>query len=84
MVYMLTLISGPWHVSADALTKLLDITGENINDVKEVETSVAADGTSEVKLTPQEGAKEIKDEEYEDPLKKPLLLDDGRWAVFSW
>jgi len=58
--------------------------GENINEVKEMETSVAADGTSEVKLTPEEGTKEIKDDEFEDPLKKPLVLDDGRWAVFSW
>ena len=60
------------------------LTGENINEVKEMETSVAADGTSEVKLTPEEGTKEIKDDEFEDPLKKPLVLDDGRWAVFSW
>ena len=49
-----------------------------------METSVPGDGTMEVKLTPQAVAKEIKDEEYEDPLKKPLMLDDGRWAVFSW
>ena len=46
-----------------------------------METSVAADGTMEVKLAPQDGT---KGEEYEDPLKKPLMLDDGRWAVFSW
>ena len=54
------------------------------NDGKEKETSVAGDGTVEVKLTEQDVTKEFKEEEFEDPLKKPLLLDDGRWAVFSW
>ena len=29
--------------------------------------------------------KKLEDElKYEDPLKKPLALDDGRWAVFCW
>ena len=49
-----------------------------------METSATRDGILEVKLTPQDGAKEINGDEYEDPLRKPLLLDDGRWAVFSW
>ena len=51
---------------------------------KEMETSVTRDGTSEVKLNPEDGVKEINRDEYEDPIRKPLLLDDGRWAVFSW
>ena len=49
-----------------------------------METSVTGDGTQEVKLNPQDGVKKVNGEEYEDPLRKPLLLDDGRWAVFSW
>ena len=50
---------------------------------KEIETSMG-DGTTDIKLTPQDDNKELKSEEFEDPLKKPLLLDDGKWAVFSW
>ena len=60
---------------------------ENINgniDAREIETAVDRNGSTEVKLTEQGGTKDIKEEEYQDPLKKPLILDDGRWAVFSW
>ena len=47
---------------------------------KDVETRMGADGTTEIVLTPvQADAKEFK-----DPLKKPLALDDGKWAVFCW
>ena len=53
-------------------------------DGKKVDVHVKGDGTTEVKLTPQEEIKEFKEEEFKDPLKKPLLLDDGKWAVFSW
>jgi hypothetical protein len=39
----------------------------------------------QVKLTPSEEVKQQPREETErDPLTKPLLLDDGRWAVFCW
>ena len=51
---------------------------------KEKETHITADGTTEIKLTPQVEEKEFKMEEFKDPLKKPLALDDGRWAVFCW
>jgi hypothetical protein len=51
---------------------------------KEMETHIAADGTTEIKLTPSVEVKEFKEEEFKDPLKKPLALDDGRWAVFCW
>ena len=60
------------------------VLGESLNgniEGKDMETSVAADETLEVKLAPQDGTKE---EEYVNPLNKPLMLDDGRWAVFSW
>merc|ERR1719210_1747405 len=51
---------------------------------KEAETRIAADGTTEIILTPV-NEKKLEDElKYEDPLKKPLALDDGRWAVFCW
>ena len=53
-------------------------------DGKKVDVHVKGDGTTEVKLTPQEEIKEFNEEEYKDPLQKPLLLDDGKWAVFSW
>ena len=42
------------------------------------------DGTTEVRLTPQDEVKEVKDEEIEDPLKKPLPLDVTKWQMFSW
>ena len=64
-----------------------DCVGEFLNgDIsgKKVDVQVKGDGTTEVKLTPQEDIKEFKEEEYKDPLKKPLALDDGKWAVFSW
>ena len=64
-----------------------NISGESLNgdvNCKKMDSHVKGDGTSEVKLTPQEEVKEFKEEEFKDPLKKPLLLDDGRWAVFSW
>ena len=51
---------------------------------KKSDVHVKGDGTTEVKLTPMEERKEFKEEEYKDPLKKPLALDDGKWAVFSW
>ena len=51
---------------------------------KSRDVHVKGDGTTEVKLTPIEERKEFKEEEYKDPLKKPLALDDGKWAVFSW
>ena len=56
---------------------------EDING-KKSNVHVRGDGTTEVKLTPIEERKEFKEEEYKDPLKKPLVLDDGKWAVFSW
>ena len=64
-----------------------NISGESLNgdvNCKKMDSHVKGDGTSEVKLTPQDEVKEFKEEEFKDPLKKPLLLDDGRWAVFSW
>lgn len=51
---------------------------------KEMETNIRADGTTEIKLTPHVEEKEFKVEDFKDPLKKPLALDDGRWAVFCW
>ena len=43
------------------------------------------DGTTEIVLTPARAeAKEFKDIEFKDPLKKPLALDEGKWAVFCW
>ena len=55
-----------------------DLSGEKKN------AHVKSNGTTEIKLTPHEEIKEFKEESYKDPLKKPLLLDDGRWAVISW
>ena len=50
---------------------------------KDVETRM--DGTTEIVLTPARAeAKEFKDIEFKDPLKKPLALDEGKWAVFCW
>ena len=38
-----------------------------------------------IKLTPNEENKSLKEEEGEaDLLKKPMALDDGKWAVFCW
>jgi len=52
---------------------------------KEAETRIAADGTTEIILTPVNEEKKLDDAlKYEDPLRKPLALDDGRWAVFCW
>ena len=52
---------------------------------KPVETRMGPDGTTEIVLTPQQDeVQKIKDIEFKDPLKKPLALDDGRWAVFCW
>ena len=52
---------------------------------KDVETRMGADGTTEIILTPARAeAKEFKDIEFKDPLKKPLALDEGKWAVFCW
>ena len=46
---------------------------------------MGADGTTEIILTPARAeAKEFKDIEFKDPLKKPLALDEGKWAVFCW
>ena len=46
---------------------------------------MGADGTTEIILTPGRAeAKEFKDIEFKDPLKKPLALDEGKWAVFCW
>jgi len=53
-------------------------------DTKESETCITANGTTEIKLTPMVEEKVFKEEEYKDPLKKPLALDDGKWAVFCW
>jgi len=53
-------------------------------NTKEKETHIAADGTTEITLTPHLEEKEFKMEEFKDPLKKPLALDDGRWAVICW
>ena len=39
----------------------------------------------QIKLTPNEENKSLKEEEGEaDLLKKPMALDDGKWAVFCW
>ena len=51
---------------------------------KNADVHIKSDRTTEVKLTPQEEVKEFNEEKFKDPLKKPLLLDDGRWAVISW
>ena len=51
---------------------------------KDMETKISADGTTEITLTPHVEEKEFKVEEFKDPLRKPLALDDGRWAVFCW
>ena len=53
---------------------------------KEVETRIGPDGSTEIVLTPQQEDKDkdFKDIEFKDPLKKPLALDDGRWAVICW
>ena len=46
---------------------------------------MGADGTTEIILTPARAeAKEFKDIEFKDPLKKPLALDEGKWAVICW
>ena len=67
------------------LTKILiDNHCEPNDQKKDVETRIGPDGTTEIILTPQQQAKEFKDIEFKDPLKKPLALDDGRWAVFCW
>ena len=58
-----------------------DHTGD---EKKNVETRINPDGTTEIILTPQDEAKKFKEEEFKDPLKKPLALDDGKWAVFCW
>ena len=52
--------------------------------MKDTESCLAADGTTEIKLTPHVEEKEFKEPEFKDPLKKPLALDDGKWAVFCW
>merc|ERR1719186_278850 len=57
---------------------------EGAGTTKEMETNLAADGTMEVKLTPHLEEKEFKEEDFKDPLRKPLMLDDGKWAVFCW
>ena len=31
-----------------------------------------------------EAVEEKKEEEWKDPMVKPLALDDGKWAVFCW
>ena len=49
-----------------------------------METRINADGTTEVILTPLQQDKSFKDTEVRDPLKKPVALDDGRWAVICW
>ena len=67
------------------LTKIvIDNHCEPNDQKKDVETRIGPDGTTEIILTPQQQAKEFKDIEFKDPLKKPLALDDGRWAVFCW
>lgn len=50
---------------------------------KEAETRMAADGTTEICLTPAEEIKDVPGQDH-DPLRKPLALDDGRWAVICW
>ena len=58
---------------------------QNGMEKKPVETRMGPDGTTEIVLTPQQDeVQKIKDIEFKDPLKKPLALDDGRWAVFCW
>ena len=57
---------------------------EPSEEKKEVETRIGSDGTTEIVLTPQQEEKPFKDIEFKDPLKKPLALDDGKWAVFCW
>ena len=51
-----------------------------------METRIGPDGSTEIVLTPQQEDKDkdFKDIEFKDPLKKPLALDDGRWAVICW
>ncbi|XP_023330906.1 probable sodium/potassium/calcium exchanger CG1090 [Eurytemora carolleeae] len=52
---------------------------------QEMEMKMNPDGTTEIKLTPNEENKSLKKEEGEaDLLKKPMALDDGKWAVFCW
>ena len=65
--------------------KGMNLVGDSdAKDTKESETCITANGTTEIKLTPMVEEKVFKEEEYKDPLKKPLALDDGKWAVFCW
>jgi len=71
-----------WRIAGG--DKDLGLDEEGAAKEKEKETHITADGTTEIKITPQVEEKEFKMEEFKDPLKKPLALDDGRWAVFCW
>ena len=53
------------------------------NSGKEAENQAEMDNMEEGKMVEGEG-EEKKEEEWKDPLVKPLALDDGKYAVFCW